>query len=143
MKKRTKIILVIVAVVLGISVGGYFIYDAQERQEKEILREYGQKQDALVEKLDDAIDMGDYVTARVYLDSISVLRSQLKENLECHYFTDESEETFEYLHQRYQLLIQAGEALSAGDSLNFSKCIASIDALDASRREKYPEGAAE
>jgi hypothetical protein len=72
----------------------------------------------------------------VYLDSISVLRGQLKENLEYHCFTEESEETFEYLQQRYQLLIQAGEALNAGDSLNFSKCMASIDALDASRREK-------
>ena len=135
MKKRTKIILVIVAVVLGISVGGYFIYDAQERHEKEILREYGQKQDALVEKLDEAIDMGDYVTARVYLDSISVLRGQLKENLECHYFTDESEEAFEYLHQRYQLLIDAGESLEAGDTLKCAMYMDSIIVLDAKFHE--------
>ena len=135
MKKRTKIILVIVAVVLGISVGGYFIYDAQERQEKEILREYGHKQDALVEKLDEAIDMGGYVTARVYLDSISVLRGQLKENLECHYFTDESEETFEYLQQRYQLLIEAGESLEAGDTLKCAMFMDSIKVLDAKFHE--------
>lgn len=135
MKKRTKIILVIVAVVLGISVGGYYIYDAQERQEKEILREYGQKQDALVEKLDETIDVGDYVTARVYLDSISVLRGQLKENLECHYFTDESEETFEYLHQRYQLLIEAGESLEAGDTLKCAMYMDSIKVLDAKFHE--------
>jgi hypothetical protein len=139
MKKRTKIILVIVAVALGISVGGYFIYNAQERQEEEILREYGQKQDALVEKLDEAIDMGDYVTARVYLDSISVLRGQLKENLECHYFTEESEEAFEYLQQRYQLLIEAGESLEAGDSLSFTMCLSSISDLDANYCEKYPD----
>lgn len=135
MKKRTKIILVVVAVVLGISVGGYFIYDAQERQEKEILREYGQKQDALVEKLDEAIDMEDYETAKVYLDSISVLRGQLKENLECHYFTDESEETFEYLQQRYQLLIEAGESLEAGDTLKCAMYMDSIKVLDAKFHE--------
>ncbi len=135
MKKRTKVILVVVAVVLGISAGGYFIYNAQERQEEEILREYGQKQDALVEKMDQAIDMGDYVTARVYLDSISVLRGQLKENLECHYFTEESEETFEYLQQRYQLLIEAGESLEAGDTLKCAMYMDSIKVLDAKFHE--------
>ena len=56
MKKRTKVILVVVAVVLGISAGGYFLYDAQVRQDDDKLREYGQQQDVLVEKLDEAID---------------------------------------------------------------------------------------
>lgn len=138
MKKRTKVILVVVAVVLGILAGGYFWYKAQERQDEDKLREYGQQQDVLVEKMQEAIDMRDYETARVYLDSISVLRGQLKENLECHYFTDESEDTFEYLQQRYQLFIEAGKALSAGDSLSFTMCLSSISDLDANYCEKYP-----
>jgi nitrogen fixation-related uncharacterized protein len=138
MKKRTKVILVVVAVVLGISAGGYFLYDAQVRQDDDKLREYGQQQDVLAEKLDEAIDMGDYVTARVYLDSISVLRGQLKENLKHSTFTDKSEDTFEYLQQRYQLLIEAGESLEAGDSLSFTMCLSSISDLDANYCEKYP-----
>lgn len=135
MKKRTKVILVVVAVVLGISAGGYFLYDAQVRQDDDKLREYGQQQDVLVEKLDEAIDMGDYVTARVYLDSISVLRGQLKENLKHSSFTDKSEDTFEYLQQRYQLLIEAGESLEAGDTLKCAMYMDSIKVLDAKFHE--------
>ena len=135
MKKRTKVILVVVAVVLGISAGGYFLYDAQVRQDDDKLREYGQQQDVLVEKLDEAIDMGDYVTARVYLDSISVLRSQLKENLKHSSFTDKSEDAFEYLQQRYQLLIEAGESLEARDTLKCAMYMDSIKVLDAKFHE--------
>ncbi len=118
MKKRTKVILVVVAVVLGISAGGYFLYDAQERQDEDKLRKL------LAKKMREAIDMGDYETARVYLE----LRRNLKHSL----YTDMSEDTFEYLHQRYQLFIEAGESLEAGNSLKCAMYLDSINVLDAS-----------
>lgn len=139
MKKRTKVILVVVAVVLGILAGGYFWYKAQERQDEDKLREYGQQQDVLVEKMQEAIDMRDYETARVYLDSISVLRGQLKENLVIYKMTDKSEDAFEYLQQQYQLFIEAGKALEEEDSLKCELYLDSIKVLETKFRDVYHE----
>ncbi len=138
MKKRTKVILV-VAVVLGILVGGYLWYKDMVRQDENMLNEYTQKQDELVDKMHEFIDLGDYESVSMCLDSIKVLRAQLKENLVINKMTDESEDTFEYLQQRYQLFIEAGKALEEEDSLKCELYLDSIKVLETKFRDVYPE----
>ena len=100
MKKRTKVILV-VAVVLGILVGGYLWYKDMVRQDENMLNEYTQKQDELVDKMHECLDLGDYEAASMYLDSIEVLRCQLKDNMSVNKMTEKSDDSFEFMQQCY------------------------------------------
>ena len=138
MKKRTKVILV-VAVVLGILVGGYLWYKDMVRQDENMLNEYTQKQDELVDKMHECLDLGDYEAASMYLDSIEVLRCQLKDNMSVNKMTEKSDDSFEFMQQCYGLLIQSGEALEEGDSLKCEMYLDSIKVLETKFREVYPE----
>lgn len=131
MKKRTKVVLIIVAVVIGLMVCGYVWYKGQVREDRKILNAYGQATMELWDKADECRVAGDYDGAYMYLDSAEVLRNQMKNELSWLEMTTESDEDFEYRQKVFRLLVQAEESYESGDELRAYQCLDAIDSLKA------------
>lgn len=131
MKKRTKFILIVAAVLIGILVAGYFLYKARVSKEREMTSVHEQVISELWDKAEECRIAGDYDAAYRYLDSVDVLRTQLKNDLFFMELTPESEELFVSSQKILRLGVQADEAYASGDELRAAACLDAIDSLRA------------
>lgn len=129
MKKRTKFILIVAAVLIGILVAGYFLYKARVSKEREMMNASAETVGELLDKVKECMIAGDYDAAYMYLDSVVVLRTQLEDDMFFLGYTEENDESFKSLIKIQRLSVQAEEAWASGDGLRAQRCLDAIDSL--------------